>query len=73
MGRVTAAQGLEVVAAFEGEIKVMGDFWQFLYGLAVDVKFVGVEVYFGQLVILSLGVELYLILALPEAPHLVHP
>ena len=73
MRRAAAAQGLEVVAGFEGEVEFMADFGQFLDGLAVDVEFVGVEVYFGQLIILRLGVELNLILALPETAHLVHP
>ena len=51
----------------------MSDFRQFLDGLAINVEFVGVEVYFRQLTILRLGVKLNLILAVPETTYLVHP
>lgn len=70
--RAAAAQRLEIVAPLEGIVQVMGDFRQFLNGLTVDVEFVGVEMNFGQLIILSLGVKLNLVLAIPETTHLVH-
>lgn len=68
-----AAQGLEIVAPLEGIVQLMGDFGQFVDGLPIYVQFVGVEVYFRQLIILRLGVKLNLILAVPKTTHLVHP
>lgn len=54
------------------EILIVGDPWQLLDGLAIDLELIGVEVDAWEFVVVGVGLEVNLVLAFPKAAHFVH-